>query len=82
MISAVEYRKLVDELLTMEADLENLGQVHVETSEGPHAMFEQAISDNVPQQKAYSDYKKMYLKKKRIVEAYDMVARFELANRT
>lgn len=81
MISTEEFTKLVDELLLMEEELERLGEVEVYISAEPYAMFEEALSDDIPEQKAYSDYKKLYLKKKRIVEAYDMVSRFELANK-
>ena len=82
MISAEEFKKLVDELLFMEEKLERLGNVKHTTNDGEvYGMFEQALCDSIPAQKEYSDFKRLYLKKKRVVEAYDMVSRFELASK-
>lgn len=78
MITPAEFSALVDELLVMGQELERLGKVEVMTSRGAFSMFEQALSRSVPEQKAYSDLKGQYLAKKRIVDAHDMVARYEL----
>jgi len=81
MISIKEYEKLVDEVLVMEKELERLGRVrYKDVSSGEeYAMHEEAIRESYPPQKEYSDYKKIYLEKKRLIEAFDMIARYALA---
>jgi len=79
MISATEFETLVEELILMEVELKRLGDIKVMTSEGPHAMREQGLMASVPEQKAYNDLFSQYARKKRIVEAFDMVARYKIA---
>ena len=79
MITVEEYSKLVDELLVMEKELERLGNVTVDTSQGQYAMFEMQLSDRVKEQKEYNDLFKVVKQKQRLVDAFDQVARYKLS---
>jgi hypothetical protein len=79
MITATEFEALVEELLTMEGKLKVLGEVTFDTPDGPYAMCERALSDDFPSQKEYNDLLSIYNEKKRLVEAFDMIARYKLA---
>lgn len=79
MITTDQYRELVEEVLALEEKLEVLGAVTVITSDGPYAMSECAMTSTVPEQKAYYDCRSELKEKRRIIDAYDTIARFELA---
>lgn len=79
MLSVTEYSNMVDEVLGLESILKELGEFTVDTSEGPYKVREQLLADTIPEQKAYNKLKAEYLAKKRIIEGYDTVARYELA---
>jgi hypothetical protein len=77
MISTEQFTKLVDEVLKLEADLGKLGRVKIETYDGPYWIREQALAETIPEQKVYNALRREYLAKKRIVDSYDMISRFE-----
>lgn len=79
MIDAAEFEALVHEVLALEDELEELGNVTRETSQGTYAMREQALSDGCMAQAKYNKAKASLAKKKRLIEAFDMIARYKLA---
>lgn len=80
MIAPGMFENLVNELLALESKLEALGQVTIETNEGPYALREKLLSErSCPQQKEYNDLDRLVTDKRRIVDAHDMVARYATA---
>ena len=80
MISPEEYEKLIDEVLNLERKLEIMGKEKIDTSQGPYEISERALHDSLPQQKAYNDLYEIYNKKKKLIDAFDMIARYKLAS--
>lgn len=79
MITTEEYAKLNDQLLEMERELKELGQVRVDTDQGPYALHEQALFDSHEGQRQYNELKYKVKDLRELIDAYDRVARFQLA---
>jgi len=80
MLSPKEFENLVLESLALKEEMDRLGLVEVKTSQGVYAMCERALC-GVPEQDAYNECRKKYLKNKELIDAYDMIARYELSQR-
>lgn len=67
------------ELLDLKENLDHLGEVTMTLADGSvYACHEQAIYGR-HEQDVYNEAKKIYERKKRIVDAYFMIALFEMA---
>lgn len=75
-----EYRRLLFQLLDMERRLEELGNVTIDTNQGPYAASEGAIADDVPAQRAYNGLKARADELRKVVDAYERVARYRAAS--
>jgi hypothetical protein len=79
-MKAEHFKEYVFATLAMEEELTRLGETVINTAEGPYALAEQALwEEKVPEQKAYSELKSKVKARRSIIDAYDVVARFELA---
>lgn len=69
--------ELAQQVQLLGAELKALGLVTINTSQGPYALHEQALC--CPEQDEYNALKVRYEEKKRILDAFDMVARYNMA---